>query len=203
MDRSLHSHYAAILDLSVATRILASRVISPNEVRRGHQLMSSSFQAFARMRCHLTPYFHIAMHIEQQMYRFGPIYGTWAWPYERNNGFLGRTNNNRRAGGEIECTMIRKWWRVFFVHDLISSSFSLSCITDSLPLTYHTLRQFQTILLLMQIHYDSFRNVSREEQGSGVEPLLNTLHVCKRKATQVCLTFAKVSVFLIHCPQII
>jgi hypothetical protein len=122
MRRSLREHYAAVLQFTVAVQLLASSSISPNEIKRGQATLSRAFQAFARMGCHLTPYFHLAMHIPEQIYKYGPCYTAWAWPYERNNGFLGRTNTNRHSGGEIECTMMRRWWRVFFLHDLISRS---------------------------------------------------------------------------------
>ena len=123
MDRSLRAHYAAILQFSVAVRILSTRSISPNEIRRGKAALSRAMQAFATMNCHLTPYCHLIMHIPDQLYEYGPCYSNWAWPYERNNGFLGRTNTNRHCSGELECTMMRRWWRVFFAHDLISFCF--------------------------------------------------------------------------------
>jgi hypothetical protein len=122
MSRSLRAHYDAILQFSVAIRILSSNTISANEIKRGEGALSRAIQAFANMGCHLTPYFHLAMHIPNQLYKYGPCSNAWAWPYERNNGFLGRTNNNHHAGGEIECTMMRRWWRAFFSHDLISFS---------------------------------------------------------------------------------
>ncbi|KAG1747491.1 hypothetical protein EDD22DRAFT_981908 [Suillus occidentalis] len=42
-----------------------------------------------------------------------------AFPYEQNNGFLGRTNHNNHKGGELECTMMCKWWKWVLVHDLV------------------------------------------------------------------------------------
>jgi hypothetical protein len=119
MDRSLRRHYAAILEFSAAVRILASRAISPNEVRRGFAALSEALQSWARMNCHLTPYFHLILHMESQYYRLGPCYGWWAFAYERNNGTLGRFNNNGHSGGELECTIMRCWWKSLLIHDLV------------------------------------------------------------------------------------
>jgi hypothetical protein len=122
MDRSLRRHYSAILEYSSAIRILASRTISPNEVRRGFAALAGSFQSWARMNCHLTPYFHLALHMEDQYYHLGPCYGWWAFGYERNNGTLGRFNHNGHSGGELEATIMRSWWKGLLVHDLVCPS---------------------------------------------------------------------------------
>ncbi|KAL1741762.1 hypothetical protein HDZ31DRAFT_75965 [Schizophyllum fasciatum] len=98
MDRSYRKHYDAVLEFSAALAILSSHAISPNDVKRGTAMYSRAVQAWARMHCHLTPYFHLAMHFEDQYYRSGPCTGWWAFPYERNNGFLGRFKNNGHSG---------------------------------------------------------------------------------------------------------
>ncbi|KAI3998325.1 hypothetical protein K525DRAFT_214799, partial [Schizophyllum commune Loenen D] len=69
MDRSYRKHYDAILQFSTAVRILSSHKISPNDVKRGCGFLSRAIQAWARMHCHLTPYFHLATHFEAQFYR--------------------------------------------------------------------------------------------------------------------------------------
>lgn len=120
MDRSLLHHYEAMLDFTVALRILPSHSISPNEVSRGCDSLSRAVQSWARMNCHLLPYHHYSQHFEDQYLRLGPAPGWWAWGYERNNGTLGRTNHNNHKGGELEATMMRKWWKVVFIQDLVS-----------------------------------------------------------------------------------
>jgi hypothetical protein len=120
MDRSILRHYSTMLEFSAAIRILSSRLISPAEVERGCAALSRACQSWANMGVHLTPYFHFAQHLQQQFLWFGPCYTTWAFPYERNNGFLGQTNHNNHKGGELECTMMCKWWRWVLVHDLVS-----------------------------------------------------------------------------------
>ncbi|KAL1713956.1 hypothetical protein EV715DRAFT_210517 [Schizophyllum commune] len=119
MDRSYRRHYDAIVQFCAALRILPSYAISPDDVKRGCDMLARSMQSWARMHCHLTPYCHFAMHMEEQYYAYGPCAGWWTFPYERNNGYLGCFNLNGHSGGELECTMMRGWWRTSFIHDLI------------------------------------------------------------------------------------
>jgi len=125
MDRSLKRHYETIVEFSAAIRILSPRSISPNEVQRGCAALSRSCQSWARMGCHLTPYFHFAQHMEPQYLQLGPCYGWWVYGYERNNGWLGRTAHNGHLGGELEATMMRRWWKAKFIHDLVRIRFVL------------------------------------------------------------------------------
>jgi hypothetical protein len=138
MNRSLRRHYDVVVEFSAAVRILSSRSISPNDVRRGCAALSRSFQSWARMGCHLTPYFHLATHLEPQFLQWGPCYGWWVFAYERNNGWLGRTNHNGHSGGELEATMMRRWWKVIFIQDLVRTLFiyHYSNYSLSLPTAY-------------------------------------------------------------------
>jgi len=63
--------------------------------------------------------------MEPQFLKWGPCYGWWVFAYERNNGWLGRTNNNGHSGGELEATMMRRWWKVIFIQDLLTHLESL------------------------------------------------------------------------------
>ncbi|KAL1749513.1 hypothetical protein FB107DRAFT_177501, partial [Schizophyllum commune] len=120
MDRSYRTHYNAVLEFSAAIAILSLHAISPNDVKRGTAMHSRAVQAWARMHCYLTPYFHLVMHFEEHFYHFWPCTGWWAFPYERNNGFLGCFNNNGHLGGELECTMMRGWWKTMRIQELIT-----------------------------------------------------------------------------------
>ena len=135
MDRSLRRHYDVVLEFSAAICILSSQEISPNEVKRGCAALSRSVQSWARMGCHLTPYFHFAMHMEPQFLQFGLAYGWWAFSYERNNGFLGRFNHNGHSGGELEGTMMRGWWKTIFIQDLVCQMIS-TCLAVPVDLFY-------------------------------------------------------------------
>ncbi|KAG1725168.1 uncharacterized protein EDB91DRAFT_1254905 [Suillus paluster] len=119
MDRSLHHHYGVILKFSAAIRILSLQSISPNDVRRGSTALSCATQGWARMGCHLTPYYHFGMHFAEQMYEFGPCYATWAFAFERHNGKLARVNHNQHKGGELEAMLMQRWWSIMFNYDLI------------------------------------------------------------------------------------
>ncbi|KAJ7758619.1 hypothetical protein B0H16DRAFT_1313721, partial [Mycena metata] len=122
MDRSLRRHYDAVVQFTAGVRILTSNTISPNEVGRGCKTVQCAVQSWAAMNCHLVPYFHyMAAHLEPQFLKHGPIPGWWTFPYERNNGFLGRFNHNGHSGGEIEGTMMRGWWKTTMIQDLVRS----------------------------------------------------------------------------------
>jgi hypothetical protein len=120
MDRSLRRHYETVVQFTAAVRIITSNSISPNEVRRGCGALELAVQSWARMHCHLVPYFHFAaLHLEEQFLKHGPAPGWWTYPYERNNGFLGRFNHNGHSGGELEGTMMRGWWKTTLIQDLV------------------------------------------------------------------------------------
>jgi hypothetical protein len=119
MDQSIPHHYGAILEFSAAIQILSSRSISPKKVNCDCAALSKACQSWAHMGCHMTPYFHFTQHLHHQLCQFESCYATWAFPNECNNGFLGRTNQNNHKGGELECTMMRKWWKWVLVHDLV------------------------------------------------------------------------------------
>ncbi|TFY76747.1 hypothetical protein EWM64_g7265 [Hericium alpestre] len=59
------------------------------------------------------------MHTEDSILRTGPTYTTWLYGPERNNGLLGRINNNGHSGGELEATMMRSWIKLTLIHELI------------------------------------------------------------------------------------
>jgi hypothetical protein len=121
-DRNFRRHYDAFLQFTVSIFILSNRQVSFDDVKRGCAAMARAFQAWARMMVHLTPYFHLAMHFPLVFAALGPCYAWWTYPYERNNGFLGRFNHNGHAGGELEATMMRGWWKSMFIHELVSLS---------------------------------------------------------------------------------
>ncbi|KAJ6527760.1 hypothetical protein B0H19DRAFT_969574 [Mycena capillaripes] len=74
-------------------------------------------QQWALMHCHLVPYFHLAVHLEPQYYKYGPVPGWWTY----------RTIslNSAHAGGEMEGTMMRGWWKATLIRDLVTYTFNL------------------------------------------------------------------------------
>ncbi|KAH9932537.1 uncharacterized protein B0H18DRAFT_1083280 [Fomitopsis serialis] len=119
IDRNYRRHYENALEMCTAIRIWASSSISPQEVERAQDCHSRACQSWATMNCHLTPYFHLATHNSEFFLRNGPSYSWWAYPYERNNGFLGRFKTNGHTGGELEATMMRGWVKCQLIQDLV------------------------------------------------------------------------------------
>ncbi|EIW82591.1 hypothetical protein CONPUDRAFT_142843 [Coniophora puteana RWD-64-598 SS2] len=118
-DRNLRRHYDVLLEFSAAIRILATREISPDDVKRGCAALSRSAQSWAHMHLPLTPYFHFSQHLERQFLKHGPCYGWWTYPLERHNHKMASFNHNHHKGGELEGTMMRRWWSITFNYELI------------------------------------------------------------------------------------
>ncbi|KAI0064202.1 hypothetical protein BV25DRAFT_1800806, partial [Artomyces pyxidatus] len=119
-SRNLPSHYDTLLQYTAAVRILATQSTTPFDVTRGMRHLGESFQSWAWIGCHLTPYCHLAMHFEPQFLRLGPsAYVTAAWAYERDNGVLARINHNGHAGGELEAMQMRRWWKKILMINLV------------------------------------------------------------------------------------
>ena len=127
-DWNLHHYYNTVLYFSVSLCILPSRSISPNEVVRGCRFLLQAVQSWACMNCHLVPYHHLSMHFEDQFLQLGPTPGWWAYGSECNNGILGQTNHNNHIGGELEATIMRRWWKTTFIQDLVSTGSAPNCI---------------------------------------------------------------------------
>lgn len=118
-NRNYRQHYQNVLDSHTAFRILGSRAISPDEVKEAFIQLRAAFQSWAEMGSLLTPYFHITIHMEPVFYLKGPMYAWWAFHSERNNGRLGKFNNNGHSGGEMEGTMMRAAWKSILIKRLV------------------------------------------------------------------------------------
>ncbi|OBZ75252.1 hypothetical protein A0H81_04647 [Grifola frondosa] len=119
MDRNYLQHFQVIMEWCTAIRIWSSQSISVEEANRAHECHARACQTWARMNCHLTPNFHLLMHLTSYIFRLGPVYSWWAYPYERNNGLLARFKHNGHGGGELEATLMRGWTKMTLIHDLI------------------------------------------------------------------------------------
>ncbi|KAJ3014376.1 hypothetical protein NUW54_g1323 [Trametes sanguinea] len=117
-DRNYVQQYEAILKWCVAMRIWGSRSITVDDAWRAHECHMYSCQAWTRMLCHLTPYFHLLMHLILWVLRLGPAYVWWAFAYERFNGFLLKIHHNGHPG-ELEATMMCSWTKLHLIYDLI------------------------------------------------------------------------------------
>ncbi|MCP6657865.1 hypothetical protein NL521_28435, partial [Klebsiella pneumoniae] len=50
-------------------------------------------------------------HIFDQIRDYGPVYGFWTYLFERLNKLLKSYSSNNHAGGELEVTFFREFWR--------------------------------------------------------------------------------------------
>ncbi|KZT51686.1 hypothetical protein CALCODRAFT_423135, partial [Calocera cornea HHB12733] len=59
----------------------------------------------------VTPTFHWLTHMPEQVRRYGPVHGFWAFLFERLNKLLKSFNTNNHQGGEMEVTFAREFKR--------------------------------------------------------------------------------------------
>ncbi|KAI0740484.1 hypothetical protein C8Q76DRAFT_607829, partial [Earliella scabrosa] len=119
MRRNYKEHFETVLEWLTAIRIWGSSSISVDEAYRAQECHNRACQAWARMLCHLTPYFHLLVHLILWILRLGPVYGWWVYAYERCNGFLSKVRHNGHQGGELEATMMRAWTKLHLLYDLV------------------------------------------------------------------------------------
>ncbi|KAL1949361.1 hypothetical protein VTO73DRAFT_8242 [Trametes versicolor] len=119
--RNLAEIYRVFLYASIAERILASKSISEDDVKRGHRFMQMCCQEMLRLGIHLVPNYHFAMHYPQFFRLFGPVYAWWLFAHERFNGEQEKVNTNGRAAGEMELTLMRNWIAKHRLFELLSS----------------------------------------------------------------------------------
>ncbi|KAG1718486.1 hypothetical protein EDD22DRAFT_25330 [Suillus occidentalis] len=119
-SHNYHSHYENILRYCAATRIFASREITPQEAIRAENFILEAFQSWAQMNCHLTPNFHFSSHVVEYINAYGPAYAWWVFPYERAIGVLGKANHNGHGSGEVEGTYMRAWWKTMLIQELLT-----------------------------------------------------------------------------------
>ncbi len=145
MDRNYQHHYEAVLLWCVALRIWGSESISVEEANRAHDCHAQACQSWARMVCHLTPYFHLMCHMFLWILLLGPIYGWWAFPYERFNGFLSKVKHNGRPG-ELEATMMRCWTKLHLVYNLVRLIVLIRCRRSDCLLSFRSCTSSHSVL---------------------------------------------------------
>lgn len=121
MSRNYHDHFTAVLEHCTAIRLWAAHQISPVDIRRAQECHGHACRSWARMNCHLTPNFHLSEHNEMHLLRLGPFPGWWGFPMEQHNGFMKGFRINGHTGGQLECTMMRAWWKYSLLSDLVST----------------------------------------------------------------------------------
>ncbi|KAH9913001.1 uncharacterized protein BXZ73DRAFT_93026 [Epithele typhae] len=98
--RDISRIYRLFLYASIAERILASRQITLDDVKRGHGFIQD-----------------LCLFYE----RFGPVYAWWLFAHERFNGILADVNLNGRPWGEMELTLMRNWQYKLRLYELVST----------------------------------------------------------------------------------
>jgi hypothetical protein len=106
-SRNARDYYRNILRYVVAISILLSREITREDLNLAQRLLEHLAIVFTQMNVHLSPSFHYAMHVEPFVLKFGSMYNTWAYSFERANLQLQTTNNNNHGLGVLEATMAR------------------------------------------------------------------------------------------------
>lgn len=119
MDCNYCRHFKTTMEWAVALQIYGSQSITVQETMRAANCHERACQTWARMFCHLVPYFHILMHLWMWVLMLGPVYGWWTYPYERNNRFLVKLRHNGHTGGEIEATLMRGWTKAILIFELV------------------------------------------------------------------------------------
>lgn len=112
--------YNLVLYLSVAERILASKAISMDEVKRGQRYLQRYCQGLQKLGVHMLINHHMSMHYQTIFENFGPTYGWWLFAFERCNGDQQKVNLNGHADGEMELSLLRKWTEKQLFYDLVS-----------------------------------------------------------------------------------
>lgn len=91
-----------------ACRLLLSTSISTSQLTDAHQLLWLFCNQFEEIIGHqyCTPNMHMHLHLKDCINSFGPVYGFWAFSFERYNGILGSFHTNNRS---MTITMMRKF----------------------------------------------------------------------------------------------
>ncbi|KAF8594344.1 hypothetical protein BDV93DRAFT_403094, partial [Ceratobasidium sp. AG-I] len=84
-SRNVRDYYLNVLRYLVALSILSARNISREDLAFAQQLLARCAKEFTRMKVHLNPSFHYAMHVEESVLKFGALWNTSTAPFERAN----------------------------------------------------------------------------------------------------------------------
>ena len=106
-SRNAREYYRNVLRFVVAISILSSRNITPNELEFAQRLLERLATSFTEMNVHLSPTFHYSMHTAPFVLKYGSMYNTWCYPFERANLQLQTTNHNGHGLGVLESTFAR------------------------------------------------------------------------------------------------
>ncbi|CAE6410562.1 unnamed protein product [Rhizoctonia solani] len=124
-SRNVRFHYKQVLRYCVATGTLDKRTVTPAEIRFGTDLLEAMCVEYAENNIPEPPNFHMMMHLEEAMLKYGSLYNSHVWGLERANGVLSAMNHNGRGKGMLEGTLMRGWWGIANLQNLIKMFRSL------------------------------------------------------------------------------
>lgn len=78
----------------------------------------------------MKPNHHFVVHLRQQLYDYGPVYGFWCFLGERLNKLLKSFKSNNWGGGQLEVSMMREWARDIQVRETVRSHLCVSQASD-------------------------------------------------------------------------
>ncbi|KAF8594307.1 hypothetical protein BDV93DRAFT_459249, partial [Ceratobasidium sp. AG-I] len=110
-SRNPRDYYANILHFCVACNGLFRHRVKQQVIEVMSALLELIGITFARMNVHMTPSFHCATHIGDHILKYGNVYGTWMYDFERANRVLINVNTNAHGHGVLEATMAKGFMR--------------------------------------------------------------------------------------------
>lgn len=109
-SRESSTFHKAVLDnffaLVVAVRMATMRSTSEDRVsiveRSFVHYMKTLVPLYSQTPNDIHPNQHLSLHLPECLRAFGPVHGWWAFPFERFNGALQRTNTNKKSGNHVK-----------------------------------------------------------------------------------------------------
>ena len=106
-SRSPREYLLNVLRYCVAYKGLFRHRLTISEIAEMVGLLERLGSTFARMNVHLVPSFHCATHIGDHLLKYGNVFGTWMYDFERANRVLININTNGHGRGVLETTMAK------------------------------------------------------------------------------------------------
>ncbi|GES80387.1 hypothetical protein GLOIN_2v1776801 [Rhizophagus clarus] len=84
-----------------ACSLLVCQIVSTNELNKAHSRLIKIGRLIEKRygKGLITPNIHLSLHLAECCYDYSPIYSFWCFSFERMNGILVQTNNQRLING--------------------------------------------------------------------------------------------------------
>ena len=79
-----------------ACQLLSTRMLQQKSIKEAHELLVKILILIEKNydSSKITSNMHLALHLKECCYDYGPLYAFWCFPYKRMNGLLGMYYNN-------------------------------------------------------------------------------------------------------------